>query len=160
MSIYNLKAELNNKKIKSFEDYKDKVLLIVNTASQCGFTPQYKGLQVLFEKYNEIGLEVLAFPCNQFGAQEKGNAEEIKNFCEMTYSISFPIFSKISVNGPTTHPLYAFLKKERPGLLGSEKIKWNFTKFLVDKKGVVTERFSPQTKPEKIESSIIKLLGL
>ncbi len=160
MSIYNYSATLNNGKEKSLNEFKDKVLLIVNTASACGFTDQYKGLQALYEKYTESGFEVLAFPCNQFGAQEKGNDRSIKEFCEMNYSISFPIFSKISVNGPTAHPLYKYLTDKKPGFLGSKKIKWNFTKFLVDKNGEILERYSPQTKPENIEKDIVQALGL
>ena len=160
MSLYDLKFKLANGKEVQMSDYRDKSLLIVNTASACGFTNQYTGLQSLHEKYGPMGLVVLAFPCNQFGEQEKGSDEEIVGFCTTNYNISFPIASKISVNGPTTHPIYTHLKQEQPGILGSEGIKWNFTKFLVDKKGNVINRYSPQTKPESIEQEIVNSLEL
>jgi glutathione peroxidase len=135
-----------------------KVLLIVNTASKCGFTPQYEGLEALHRKYAERGLAVLAFPCNQFGAQEPGNSEEIASFCRLTYDVTFPVFGKIDVNGDQAAPLYRHLRKSAKGLLGSEAIKWNFTKFLVDRSGVVVARYAPTTKPEAIERDIEKLL--
>ncbi|GBF50566.1 glutathione peroxidase [Leptospira ryugenii] len=138
--------------------YKDKVLLIVNTASQCGFTPQYKGLQEIYEKFNTKGLEVLAFPCNQFGEQEPGSDAEIKTFCERTFQTTFPIFSKIEVNGDNADPLYTHLKKQAPGILFTKDIKWNFTKFLVDKKGNVIKRYAPTTKPEAIAKDIEALI--
>ena len=138
--------------------YRGKVLLIVNTASQCGFTPQYSGLEALWRKYKDRGFAVLGFPCNQFGKQEPGDAKEIANFCSLNYDVTFPMFAKIEVNGPKAHPLYAFLKDEQPGLLGSTAIKWNFTKFLVDKSGAVAARFAPTSKPEDLESEIEKLL--
>ena len=142
----------------SLSDYKGKVLLIVNTASACGFTPQYKGLQALHDKYKDQGLEILAFPCNQFKEQEKGSNEEIKSFCDLNFNIKFPLFSKIDVNGDNAHPLYEYLKSEATGILGSKSIKWNFTKFLVNKDGKVVTRFAPVTKPASMESAITALL--
>ncbi|HWU74364.1 MAG TPA: glutathione peroxidase [Sphingomonas sp.] len=138
--------------------YAGKVLLIVNVASKCGFTPQYEGLEALHRKYADRGFEVLGFPCNQFGAQEPGNAEEIANFCSLTYDVTFPVFAKIDVNGSGADPLYGELKKQAPGFLGTEGIKWNFTKFLVGRDGQVVERFAPTTKPEEIAADIEKLL--
>ena len=135
-----------------------KVLLIVNVASKCGFTPQYEGLEALHRQYADRGFEVLGFPCNQFGAQEPGNAEEIANFCSLTYDVTFPVFAKIEVNGSGADPLYAELKKQAPGFLGTEGIKWNFTKFLVGRDGKVVERYAPTTKPEDIAADIEKLL--
>ena len=158
MSIYDFSATLNNGADQSLSAYKGKVLLIVNTASQCGFTPQYKGLQELYTKYHDRGLEVLGFPCDQFGHQEHGSDAEIKTFCETNYSINFPIFSKIEVNGDNAHPIYKFLKSEKGGLIG-DAIKWNFTKFLVDKQGSVVERFAPTTTPEKIAADIERELA-
>jgi len=145
-------------KTQSLSRYKDKVMLIVNTASQCGFTPQYKGLEALYKKMHARGLEVLGFPCNQFGAQEPGSEEEIESFCEVNYGVTFPMFAKIDVNGKNAAPLYEYLKTSRPGLLGSEAIKWNFTKFLVDRKGRVVERYAPKVEPEAIAADIEKLL--
>jgi glutathione peroxidase len=139
-------------------DYRGKVMLIVNTASQCGFTPQYAGLEELWRKYQARGFAVLGFPCNQFGKQEPGDAEQIAKFCSLSYDVTFPMFAKIEVNGPNADPLYAFLKDEKPGLLGSQAIKWNFTKFLVDKQGVVAGRFAPTTKPADLAAEIEKLL--
>ena len=138
--------------------YQGQVLLIVNTASQCGFTPQYEGLEALHRKYKDRGFAVLAFPCNQFGAQEPGDAEEIASFCRLTYDVTFPVFAKIDVNGADAAPLFRHLKKEAKGLLGREAIKWNFTKFLVDRSGNVVERYAPTTKPEAIEKDIERLL--
>jgi glutathione peroxidase len=138
--------------------HKGKVLLVVNVASKCGFTPQYEGLEELQKKYAERGFTVLGFPSNQFGAQEPGNAEEIANFCSLTYDVTFPLLGKIDVNGPEAAPIYRHLKKEAPGLLGSEGIKWNFTKFLVDRSGKVVKRYAPQTKPEDIERDVEALL--
>ncbi len=137
--------------------YRGHASLIVNVASKCGFTPQYAGLESLYRKYHEKGFEVLGFPCDQFGHQEPGNEAEIKNFCSLTYGVSFPMFAKIKVNGPDTHPLYAYLKESLPGVLGIEAIKWNFTKFLVDKDGVPLKRFSPADKPESIEPELSAL---
>ena len=138
--------------------HRGKVLLIVNVASKCGFTPQYEGLEALHRRYAGKGFEVLGFPCNQFGAQEPGNAEEIANFCKLTYDVSFPLLGKIDVNGPQAAPIYQHLKSAAPGLLGSEAIKWNFTKFLVDRSGKVMKRYAPQTKPEDIARDIEALL--
>ena len=157
-SIYDFKVKNIEGNEVSMGDYKDKAMLIVNTASACGFTPQYEGLQKVYDKYKDQGLVVLAFPCNQFGAQEKGSETEIKEFCDLKFNIKFPLFSKINVNGDDADPLYKFLKKAAPGLLGTEKIKWNFTKFLVDKKGNVIERFASVTKPESIEDQIKEIL--
>ena len=138
--------------------YKGKVMLIVNTASECGFTPQYKGLEALHETYGKRGLAVLGFPCNQFGAQEPGDEKSIAEFCERNFGVTFPLFSKIDVNGDNADPLFVYLKKEKPGLLGSEKIKWNFTKFLVDATGNVVERYAPNTEPKELTGAIEKLL--
>ena len=139
--------------------YAGKVLLIVNTASKCGFTPQYEGLEALHRKYADRGFEVLAFPCNQFGGQEPGDAAEIANFCSLTYDVTFPVFARIDVNGDNADPLFERLKSDAPGLLGSKGIKWNFTKFLVGRSGKTVERYAPTTKPEDIEADIEKLLG-
>ena len=138
--------------------YAGKVLLIVNTASKCGFTPQYEGLEALHRKYADRGFEVLGFPCNQFGAQEPGDAAEIANFCSLTYDVTFPVFAKVDVNGDAADPLFQQLKQDAPGVLGSEGIKWNFTKFLVDRSGHVVDRYAPTTKPEAIQGDIEKLL--
>ena len=138
--------------------HRGKVLLVVNVASKCGFTPQYDGLEELQRKYEDRGFTVLGFPCNQFGAQEPGDAEEIANFCKLTYDVSFPLLGKIEVNGPNAAPIYRHLKTEAPGLLGSEAIKWNFTKFLVDRSGKVVKRYAPQTKPADIARDIEALL--
>ncbi len=143
---------------QSFADYAGKVLLIVNTASHCGFTPQYAGLEALYQRYRERGLEILGFPCNQFGAQEPGDAAEIGSFCEKNYGVSFPMFAKIDVNGDDTHPLYQHLKSSARGLLGSEGIKWNFTKFLVNREGEVVKRYAPALAPEAIAKDIEALL--
>jgi glutathione peroxidase len=138
--------------------HRGKVLLVVNVASKCGFTPQYEGLEALQRKFADRGFTVIGFPCNQFGAQEPGNAEEIANFCKLTYDVSFPLMGKIDVNGPAAAPIYQKLKSDAPGLLGSEAIKWNFTKFLVDRSGKVVKRYAPQTKPEDIQRDIENLL--
>ncbi|MBX3595105.1 glutathione peroxidase [Sphingomonas sp.] len=139
-------------------DQAGKVLLIVNVASKCGFTPQYEGLEALHRTYADRGFEVLGFPCNQFGGQEPGNAEEIANFCSLTYDVTFPVYGKIDVNGADAAPLYGYLKSAAPGLFGTEGIKWNFTKFLIDRDGNVVERYAPQTKPEDLKADIEKLL--
>ncbi len=143
---------------KSLADYKGKVLLIVNTASKCGFTPQYAGLQTLYETYHEKGFEILGFPCNQFMGQEPGSNEEIQNFCQVNYGVTFPMFDKIDVNGPNTHPLYEYLKKAAPGALGMTAIKWNFTKFLINAEGNVLKRFAPNVEPAEIVPDIEALL--
>jgi glutathione peroxidase len=140
------------------EKFSGQVLLIVNVASRCGFTPQYTGLEALYRKYRERGFAVLAFPCNQFGAQEPGSDAEIGAFCSTTYGVTFPVFSKIEVNGPDAHPLYQHLKNAKPGVLGTEAIKWNFTKFLVDRKGTVVKRYAPKDKPEELDADIAALL--
>ena len=139
--------------------HKGEVMLIVNVASKCGFTPQYEGLEALQRKYGDKGFTVLGFPCNQFGAQEPGDAAEIANFCKLTYDVDFPIFAKIDVNGDQAAPIYQHLKDEAPGLLGSKAIKWNFTKFLVDRSGKVVKRYAPQTKPEELTRDIEALLA-
>ena len=139
--------------------YKGKVLLIVNTASECGFTPQYKGLEAVYKRFQDKGAEVLGFPCNQFKGQEPGSEADIGAFCEKNFGVTFPLFSKIDVNGANTHPLYGFLKKEAKGVLGTESIKWNFTKFLIKKDGTVFKRYAPTTKPEEIVGDIEKLLA-
>jgi glutathione peroxidase len=143
---------------KAMADYKGQVVLVVNTASKCGFTPQYKGLQELHESYAEQGLQVVGFPCNQFGGQEPGDSAEIGAFCQKNFGVTFQMMEKVDVNGSEAHPLYAWLKSEKGGLLGG-KIKWNFTKFLVGKDGQVIERYAPTTKPEKIAADIEKALG-
>jgi glutathione peroxidase len=158
MSVYDYSAKTLDGQDVSLADYRGQVLLIVNTASKCGFTPQYEGLEALYREYKDRGLTILGFPCNQFGAQEPGNAEEIANFCSLTYDVTFPMLAKIDVNGPSAHPLYAFLKKEQKGILGSEGIKWNFTKFLVGRDGEVVERFAPTTKPEDLKIAVEALL--
>ncbi|WP_461536963.1 glutathione peroxidase [Spongorhabdus nitratireducens] len=160
MSADILKHEmpLLNGQMQSLEAYRGKVLLIVNTASNCGFTPQYKGLEAVYEKYQDQGLVVLGFPCNQFGEQEKGSSDEIAAFCEKNYGVTFPVFEKIEVNGDNAAPLYQELKKEARGILGTQKIKWNFTKFLVGRDGKVIERFAPTVKPESIEYKIRRAL--
>jgi glutathione peroxidase len=158
MSVYDYSAKTLDGQDASLADYRGQVLLIVNTASKCGFTPQYEGLETLYRDYKDKGFTVLAFPCNQFGAQEPGNAEEIANFCSLTYDVTFPVLAKIDVNGPATHPLYAYLKHEQKGLLGTEGIKWNFTKFLIGRDGQVVERFAPTTKPEDLKLAVEALL--
>lgn len=156
-SIYDINVKMIDGKEINLSEYKEKVLLIVNTASKCGFTPQFDGLQKLYEKYSAKDFTVLGFPCNQFGNQDPGSNDEIKSFCSLNYGVLFPMFSKIEVNGEKEHPLYKFLKSNASGLL-SKDIKWNFTKFLIDKTGKVIKRFSPSTSPETIEQHIEKLL--
>lgn len=158
MSVYDYSAKTLDGQDASLADYRGQVLLIVNTASKCGFTPQYEGLEQLWRTYKDRGFTILAFPCNQFGAQEPGDASEIANFCSLTYDVTFPVMSKIDVNGADAHPLYKFLKKEQRGLLGTEAIKWNFTKFLIGRDGEVVERFAPTTKPEDLTAAIEALL--
>ena len=158
-SMYDITCQSITGKDQPLSRYKNKVLLIVNTASKCGFTPQFEGLEALYKQYHAQGFEVLGFPCNQFGSQDPGSLEEIQSFCQTNYGVSFPMFAKIDVNGPNTHPLYQHLKSQAPGLMGSEAIKWNFTKFLVDQSGKVHDRFAPTTKPEGIAPGIEKLLN-
>ncbi|CAM4182838.1 glutathione peroxidase [Bacillus manliponensis] len=160
MTVYNFSAKTITGEEVSLRKYEGKVLVIVNVASKCGFTPQYKGLQALYEKYEKEGLEILGFPCNQFGAQEPGNEEEITSFCELNYGVTFPMFAKVGVNGKNAHPLFTYLTEQAPGILGMKAVKWNFTKFLVDREGNVVNRFAPQTKPEELEKEIEKLLKL
>ena len=157
MSVYQFNANTLSGEEVSLDTYKGKVLLIVNTASKCGLTPQYEGLEALYKELNTDGLEILGFPCNQFGKQEPGDSTEIASFCLKNYGVSFPMFEKIDVNGDDAHPLYKYLKGEAKGLLGSEAIKWNFTKFLINKEGEVMERYAPTTPPEKIKADIQKL---
>jgi len=152
--IYQIPVKTIDGETTNLLQYVDKVMLIVNTASKCGYTPQYKGLEALYKKNKDNGLVVLGFPCNQFMGQEPGTEKEIKSFCELNYGVTFPMFSKIEVNGKNTHPLYQELKKRAPGALGTKSIKWNFTKFLVGPEGKTIERFSTATKPEEIESRI------
>lgn len=157
-TIYDFSAIDNKGNDFSFSQLKGKVLLIVNTASACGFTPQYAGLQELSKLYKDDGLEVIAFPCNQFGKQEKGNSSEIASFCDLNFNISFPLMEKIEVNGPNSHPLFNFLKEHAPGIFGTKGIKWNFTKFLVNRDGTIIKRYSPKTKPEEITADIKQML--
>lgn len=160
MAIYDISAQRLDGGDQSLGDYRGKVLLVVNTASKCGFTPQYKGLEALYEQYQEQGLEVLGFPCNQFAGQEPGDEEAIGAFCEKNYGVSFPMFAKVDVNGDQTHPLYQLLKEQAPGLLGSKGIKWNFTKFLVDRNGDVVRRYGSKDKPASLEADIEELLSV
>jgi glutathione peroxidase len=158
-TIYDFTADtLAGKPIK-LEEYRGKVLLVVNTASNCGFTPQYEGLEQVYQQFKDKGVEVLGFPCNQFGSQEPGGSEEIGAFCQKNYGVSFPMFSKIEVNGADAHPLYKYLKSEKSGILGIEAIKWNFTKFLIAKDGSVFKRYAPQTPPKDLMADIEKLLA-
>ena len=156
--LYDIPLETIDGNKATMADYRNKVLLIVNTASRCGFTPQYAGLETLYRKYKDQGFVVLGFPCNQFGAQEPGEGVQIAEFCEKNYGVSFPMFAKVEVNGAQAHPIFAHLKREAPGLLGSEMIKWNFTKFLLDRAGKVVSRYAPTTTPDEIEQSIIPLI--
>jgi len=158
-SIYDITADSLTGQPVNLAQYKGKVMLIVNTASKCGFTPQYKGLEEVYEQFQDKGVMVLGFPCNQFLSQEPGGADEIGAFCEKNYGVTFPMFAKIDVNGDGTHPLFKQLKKEAPGMLGIEAIKWNFTKFLVRKDGSVYKRYAPATKPEEMVGDIEKLLA-
>ena len=157
-ALYELSAKRIDGSKQSMKDYKGKVLLIVNVASGCGFTPQYAGLEALWLKYGKRGLAVLGFPCNQFGGQEPGNEAAIGEFCSLTYDVTFPMFAKVDVNGDGTHPVFAFLKKGAPGILGTEGIKWNFTKFLVDREGKVLARYASALKPEDMADDIERLL--
>ena len=157
-TAHDFSAKLATGEEASLAQFQGQVLLIVNTASKCGFTPQYTGLESLQQRYGSRGFSVLAFPCNQFGAQEPGSEDEIQSFCEMNYQTTFPLFSKIEVNGAASHPLFTHLKEQAPGVLGSKRIKWNFTKFLVDQRGAVVKRYGPSTKPEAIAADIEALL--
>ena len=159
MTVYDFKVRTIDGDEISLSAYRGKILLIVNVASKCGFTPQYKGLEALHERFGKNEFEVLGFPCNQFGQQEPGSDSEIRAFCDLRYGVRFPLFSKIDVNGPGTHPLYEYLKSAKPGFLGSKRIKWNFTKFLIDRQGRPVKRYSPQTKPEAVEKDIQSALG-
>lgn len=157
-TIYQFSAENNKNETVPLSNFSNNVVLIVNTASHCGFTPQYEGLQTLYSNLHNKGFEVLAFPCNQFKQQESGTNDEIKDFCDLQFNIKFPLFNKVDVNGENSHPLFSYLKEQAPGLLGSKSIKWNFTKFLVNRAGEVVKRYAPLTKPEAIASDIEKLL--
>jgi glutathione peroxidase len=157
-SLYEIAVTNIDGRETTLEPFRGKALLIVNVASRCGFTPQYEGLETLQQKFGEKGFSVLGFPCNQFGAQEPGSEAEIKSFCALNFQTTFPLFQKVEVNGANAHPLYQFLKSERPGVLGTKSIKWNFTKFLVSKEGLVVERFAPNDKPEDLEEKILALL--
>ncbi len=160
MTIYDFTVTTITGDKMTLDSFRDQVLLIVNVASKCGFTPQYAGLELLYRRYREDGFAVLGFPCNQFGNQEPGDGAEIKSFCELNYGVSFPLFARIDVNGSNADLLYKYLKSEQKGLLGSESIKWNFTKFLVDRKGKVIKRFGSTETPEEIEKEIKPLLKL
>ncbi|HVG56413.1 MAG TPA: glutathione peroxidase [Vicinamibacterales bacterium] len=157
-ALYDIDVKTIGGGVQPLADYRGRTLLIVNVASRCGFTPQYAGLENLYRKYKDQGLVVLGFPCNQFGSQEPGSEAEIEKFCSTTYDVTFPLFAKIDVNGAATHPLYALLKSARPGVLGTEAIKWNFTKFLVDAHGHVRARYAPSDTPEKIDAEVAALL--
>ena len=154
MNLYDIDLVTIDGKPRKMDDYRSKTLLIVNVASECGFTPQYEGLQALYNKFRNRGLVVLGFPCNQFGHQEPGGEAEIEQFCTKSYGVTFPMFAKIEVNGVNAHPLYTYLKSEKPGILGTESIKWNFTKFLVGSDGTVLRRYAPSDKPEAIEADL------
>jgi glutathione peroxidase len=158
-SVFDFSCKTGAEEERALDEFKGRVLLIVNTASKCGFTPQFAGLEELYEKYRDRGLEILGFPCNQFGKQDPGSNEEITEFCQLNYGVSFPMFGKIEVNGRGADPLYQHLKREAPGALGTRGIKWNFTKFLVDSSGRVVKRFGPTTTPAQIEPEIEALLG-
>jgi glutathione peroxidase len=159
MDVYDFTVKTIDGNEQNLTAFRDQVMLIVNVASKCGFTPQYTGLEALYRKLHGRGFSVLGFPCDQFGKQEPGSEDDIKRFCSLTYDVSFPMFTKIEVNGPRTHPLYQYLKQQQPGILGSEAIKWNFTKFLVDRQGQVCKRYGSVDKPESIEPGVAALLG-
>ncbi|TAN05687.1 MAG: glutathione peroxidase [Rhodanobacteraceae bacterium] len=156
--VYDFEAKLLDGTPQKLDAYRGKVLLIVNVASKCGFTPQYAGLEALYRAHRDAGFAVLGFPCNQFGHQEPGDAAEIRAFCSTHYAVTFPLFAKIDVNGANTHPLYRFLKHAAPGLLGSEAIKWNFTKFLIDREGNVERRYASADTPDKVDKDLVRLL--
>ncbi len=159
MSLYDIEAKTIDGRNLSLADFRGQVLLVVNVASRCGFTPQYAALETLYQQFRDRGFSVLGFPCDQFGHQEPGDEAEIKEFCSTKYNVTFPMFAKIDVNGPAAHPLYQLLKGEKAGLLGTEAIKWNFTKFLVDRQGNVVKRFAPTTTPEKIAADVELLVN-
>ncbi|MEJ8306738.1 glutathione peroxidase [Saccharibacillus sacchari] len=159
MSVYEYEARTSKGNEVKLSDYQGKVVLIVNTASKCGFTPQFQGLQELYDKYHDRGLEILGFPSNQFMEQDPGSNEEILEFCQINYGVQFPMFEKVDVKGDNAHPLFRYLSDEAPGLMGSKAVKWNFTKFLIDKDGKPVKRFAPQTSPDQLEKDIEKLLG-
>ncbi len=159
MSVHDYEARTIDGQPKKLGDYSGQVLLVVNVASKCGLTPQYEGLEALYRKFKDKGFSILGFPCDQFGHQEPGTEEEIQSFCSLTYDVSFPMFAKIKVNGDDAHPIYKYLKAEKPGVLGTEGIKWNFTKFLIGKNGEVVQRYAPTTKPDAIEKDVAALLG-
>ena len=159
MGIYDFTVTTATGDLQPLESYRGEVLLIVNTASKCGFTPQYKGLQQLYEEFHDQGFRILGFPCNQFASQEPGTNEEIQQFCQTNYQVTFPVFAKIDVNGASADPLYKYLTQSAPGVLGTEAIKWNFTKFLIDRTGNVVKRFAPNTTPESIHDAILLLLS-
>src|SRR5512135_2231963 len=156
--LYSFSAKTLSGKNLDLKQYSGKVVLVVNTASKCGFTPQYAGLEELHKKYHDQGLDVLGFPCNQFGSQEPGDAAQITEFCQLNYGVSFQMFDKIEVNGPHAHPLYQWLTQSAPGILGTEAIKWNFTKFLIGRDGKIAKRYAPQTEPKSLEGDIEKML--
>lgn len=158
-SVFDFSCQTPSGQDKPISDFEGKVLLVVNTASKCGFTPQFAGLEELYEKYKDRGLEVLGFPCNQFGKQDPGSNDEITEFCQLNYGVSFPMFGKVEVNGSDADPLFKHLKAEAPGALGTESIKWNFTKFLVDSSGKVIKRYAPKTKPADIAADVEALLA-
>jgi glutathione peroxidase len=158
-TLYDFSVQDIDGQPQPLSDYSGRVLLVVNTASKCGFTPQYAGLEALHRKYEGKGLTVMGFPCDQFGHQEPGDEAEIKNFCSLNYDVNFPLFSKVEVNGKDAHPLFQYLKKEAKGILGSEGIKWNFTKFLIDRDGRVVRRYAPTDTPESIEKDVLELLS-
>jgi glutathione peroxidase len=158
MEVYDFNATTIDGHEQSLAQYREQVMLIVNVASKCGFTPQYAGLEALYRNLHQRGFWILGFPCNQFGQQEPGNEDEIKRFCSQTYQVTFPMFARVDVNGPRTHPLYQYLKQQQPGILGTEAIKWNFTKFLLDRRGRVRKRYGSIDKPESIEPEIAALL--
>jgi glutathione peroxidase len=158
-TVYDFSARDIEGRERALSEFAGQALLIVNVASKCGFTPQYKGLEALWRSHREAGFAVLGFPCDQFGHQEPGDEQEIKEFCSLTYDVTFPLFAKIDVNGAGAHPLYAWLKSEKAGVFGTEAIKWNFTKFLVDREGRVVKRFAPADAPEKIDSDISAVLA-
>lgn len=157
--IYSFTVKKSDGSTQAMDMFKGKALLIVNVASKCGFTPQYEGLEALYQEFREKGLVVLGFPCNQFGHQEPGTDDEIQNFCKLNYDVNFPVMAKIEVNGDNADPLYKWLKASAPGIMNTEAIKWNFTKFLINRRGQVVERFAPQTKPSDIADSIQKVLA-
>jgi glutathione peroxidase len=158
-TLHDFTADTLEGQPRSLADFRGQVVLVVNVASKCGFTPQYTGLEALWKEYGPKGLAVVGFPCNQFGAQEPGSAEDIRQFCSLTYPVSFPLFAKVEVNGPNAAPVYRFLKEAAPGVLGTEAVKWNFTKFLVAKDGRVVERYAPTTTPAALKADIDKLLA-